>query len=166
MPPAFFETLVRHHAWAGQRLLDTAALLTPAQLETGSLSQGSLFATLRHVADVNQSWGRTAQGLPELSAEQVEHDLVDLASLRDFWFAEDARLLAFTRSLTPADLEREVHRLSKTRTYKIGWILFHITNHRMDHGNEIGWDLTRLGHSPGEMGFMAFLDLERVDPTS
>lgn len=36
MPSAYFETLMRHHAWAVERLLDTAALATSAELEDRS----------------------------------------------------------------------------------------------------------------------------------
>ena len=156
MLPADFESLVRYHDWASRRLLDTAALLTPTQLETGALSQGTLLATLRHVADVSQSWLCSAAGEPDLTEQQMEQ-FAGLASLRAFWLAEDERLLAFVRSVT--DLNIEVTPSSKKRPYKICQVLFHIVNHRMDHGNEIGWYMTRLGHSPGEMGFVHYLDL-------
>jgi uncharacterized damage-inducible protein DinB len=161
MPSAHFETLMRHHAWAVQRLLDAASLVTPAQLEADVLSHGTVLATLRHVADVDQSWGRTAQGQPAHDVKRMEEEFVDLSSLRVFWLAEAARLVDFACSLSPLDLDRDVHPPWKKQPYKIWQILFHISNHRAEHGNQIGWHLTTLGHSPGDMGFMGFVDLQR-----
>ncbi len=164
MPSAYFETLMRHHAWAVQRLLDTAALVThPPGVETDALSHGTLLATLRHVADVDQSWGRTAQGLVHAGYDvnRMEEEFVDLPSLREFWLAEDARLVDFASSLSPADLNRDMQPPWKKQPYKIWQILTHISNHRAEHGNQIGWQLTALGHPPGEMGFMGFVDLQR-----
>ena len=59
-----FDTLIRHHTWAYERLLDTAALVRPERLATGSLSQGTLFTTMRYVADVSQSWGEPPEASP------------------------------------------------------------------------------------------------------
>lgn len=161
MPSAYFETLMRHHAWAVQHLLDTAALVTSAELEMDALSHGTLLATLRHVADADQSWGRTAQGQVAYDVKRMEEEFVDLPSLRAFWLAEDARLVDFASSLSPADLDRDMQPPWKKQSYKIWQILCHIANHRAEHGNQIGWQLTALGHSPGEMGFMGFIDLRR-----
>jgi uncharacterized damage-inducible protein DinB len=108
VPSGYFETLMRHHAWAAGRLLDAAMLVPPAQLGAELLSHGSLVATLRHVADVDQSWGRAARGEPGLAVEEGEQRFPDLASLRAFWFAETAALVEFARGLSADDLDREV----------------------------------------------------------
>jgi uncharacterized damage-inducible protein DinB len=161
MPSSYFQALMRHHAWAVQRLLDTAAVITPVQLEANTLSHGSLLATLRHVADVDQSWGRAAQGQPIYDVPQMEEQYPDLPALRAFWLAEASRLIDFACSLSPADLDRDIQPPWKKQPYKLWQILIHITNHRAEHGNQIGWQLTALGHSPGDLGFMGFVDLER-----
>ena len=161
MPSTYFDTLMRHHAWAVERLLDTAALLSPAQLESNGLSHGSLLATLRHVADVDQSWGRAARGLPVLDLERMTEQLVDLPSLHAFWLAEVAALVDFASSLTRADLDRDVQPPWKRDAYTVWQILTHISDHRAEHGNQIGWRLTALGHSPGGMSFMGFVDMQR-----
>lgn len=124
------------------------------------LSHGSVLATLRHMADVDQSWGRRAQGVPEYEVEQMEEALIDLPSLRSFWLTQVARLIDFARYLSPADLEGDIQPPWKTQLYKIWQILTHISNHRAEHGNQIGWQLTALGHSPGDLGFMGFVELQ------
>jgi uncharacterized damage-inducible protein DinB len=160
---AMLDTLVRYHAWAGQKLLDTASLLPADQLASGSLSQGSLFQALVHVVDVNQSWRSAAEGIPGLMPEEVAESQ-DLSALRAFWSEEDARLVSFVRSLSEADLEREVVPEWKTRPFKIWQIVLHLVTHAAEHTNEIGWALTKLGHSPGELAFMRFVDLHRSGP--
>lgn len=152
---------MRHHAWAVQRLLDTAALVAPNQLEADVLSHGSILATLRHVADVDQSWGRTAQGQTVYEVEQMEAECGDLPSLRAFWLAEVAGLVDFAHGLSPAGLDREVQPSWRPEPYAIWQILWHISNHRAEHGNQIGWQLTALGHTPGDMGFMGFVARQR-----
>ena len=161
MTSAYFDVLLRHHAWAMRRLLDTAALVTTTGLEAESLSHGSLLATLRHVADVDQSWGRVVLGEEPLDLAVLEKELIDLPSLRAFWLPEAARLQEFVRALPAADFDRDVQPPWKHQPYKIWQIVTHITTHRGEHGNQIGWRLTSLGHSPGELGFMGFVDLER-----
>ena len=154
----YFETVMRHHLWAVDKLLGAAALVPAPQLEAEGLSHGSILSTLRHVADVDQSWGRTAQGLPQASGAEDVNQCADLASLRNLWRAEDLRLLEFASGLSDADLERDVQPPWRRQPRKVWQILLHISNHRAEHGNQIGWQLTALGHSPGEMGFMGLID--------
>ena len=158
----YFETLMRHHLWAVDKLLDATALVAAPQLEATGLSHGSILSTLRHVADVDQSWGRAAQGLPQASGAYDVNQCADLASLRERWRAEDLRLIEFTDGLSEADLDRNVQPPWRKQPRKVWQILLHISNHRAEHGNQIGWQLTALGHSPREMGFMGFIDAERL----
>ena len=74
-------------------------------------------------------------------------------------------LAKFVRALPASALDRDVHPPWKQRPYKIWQIVTHITTHRGEHGNQIGWQPTALGHSPGELGFMGFVDLERGPAT-
>jgi uncharacterized damage-inducible protein DinB len=157
-----YEQLMRHHAWAVQRLLDTAALLSPDQLETPSASHGTLLATLRHVADVDQSWGRVARGAEPDDIADIEERLDSLEALRAYWLTETAALVEFASTLTASDLEREIRPPWKRHPYLLWQVLTHLTNHRAEHGNEIGWRLTALGHSPGELAFMGWVDLQRA----
>lgn len=160
MSPNYFEALLHHHSWAVKRLLDKAALATSAELGADTLGQGSILASLQHLADADQSWGRVAQGIQILDLEEMTSKCVDLSSLRAFWLPGSNRLIDFIKSLAPDDFEREVQPPWRRQPSKIWQILLHITNHRAEHGNQIGWQLTELGHSPGEMGFMEFVDFQ------
>jgi len=157
--PSELETVARYHAWMGRQLLDAAGWVQEERLTSSARSHGSVLETLRHIADVAQSWRNTAEGSPELTVQEMEH-FADLPSLRAFWQQEDERLLKWVRSLDPTDVERDVAGPRK-RTVPIWQVVFHIVNHRVEHGNEIGWALTELGQSPGDLGFMHYLDVER-----
>lgn len=161
MATASVAALMRHHAWAVRRLLDTAAAATNEQLSADSEGRGSIFATLRHIADVDQSWGRVARGELDLSLDQVVELCPDLSALRAFWLDEVAHLVRFAGSLTPEVLEREVQPPWNALTVRVWQVLWHITDHRAEHGGEVGWRLTALGHSPGELGFMYFVVREQ-----
>lgn len=161
MSPSYFEALLHHHSWAVKHLLDTAALVTSVELGADSLGQGSILASLQHLADADQSWGRVAQGIQILDPEEMTSQCVDLPSLRAFWLPESTRLIDFVMSFAPDDFEREVQPPWRRQPNKIWQVLLHITNHPAEHGNQIGWQLTELGHSPGEMGFIEFVDHQR-----
>ncbi len=154
-------SLVQYHNWANELLIDAAGAVAPSQLTTGTLSKGSCFETIRHVLDVSWSWRLAAQGIPAKEEIWKVEPLEDLPAVRKYTEAEGGRLLGFVGSLSPADLEREMRPSWRKRSYKVRHIILHIVNHGTEHRNEIGWYLTKLGHSPGEMGFMKFVDSGR-----
>jgi uncharacterized damage-inducible protein DinB len=157
--PGSLQTLALYHAWIGERLFDAAGRVPEVLLTSSARSHGSVLETLRHVADVAQSWRNAAEGTPEHTMQEMER-LTDLASIRAFWTDEDERLIRLVSSMTPADSEREVAGPRK-RSIPMWQVVFHIVNHSVEHGNEIGWALTELGQSPSDLGFMHYLDTNR-----
>ena len=153
--------LVDFHAWQGASLLDAAARVPIDALMTTEVNNGSLFEALRHVVDVNFSWRCAAEGLPDPGLAWNVHPMEDLASLRAFWTAEDARLTVLVASWGPDDLERVVTPSWRTEPFKLWQVVLHIVTHQSDAVTEIGWALTRLGHSPGEIGFMPYVNTHR-----
>ena len=43
-------------------------------------------------------------------------------------------------------------------SYTIRHVIVHVVNHGAAHRDAIGWALTRLGHSPGELDFLDYVD--------
>jgi len=150
-------TLAKYHAWQGRELLKAAARLQPEQLRSGSLSHGSVFDTLVHVLDVNGSWRSAAEEVPEPDFGKF----TTLDDLRRTWLIEDERFTSFVAALTADDLDREVTPSWKDRPFRVWWIVSHIVHHQVDHANEIGWELTRLGASPRDTALMGYLDTHR-----
>ncbi len=153
-----YESLVQFNNWANARLLETAAQLTPKQLHSGKLSKGTGFETLRHVLDVEWSWRMACEEKPASEELWKIEPLEDFAAVRARWEAEGASLLAFVQSLRADDFERVVTPSWEKASYKIDDIIMHIIIHATDHRSELGWFFTGLGHSPGDIEWLGYVD--------
>jgi uncharacterized damage-inducible protein DinB len=156
-----FITFIEYNNWANSRLLDTAEQIPPADLAAGSLSQGTAFETLRHVLDVEWSWRLTCEGQEAADVLWKIEPLEDLPAIRTYWHTEGERLLAFVRTLPEEDFDREVVASWSKKSFQIKHILMHIVNHATNHRSEIGWYFTKLGHSPGDLEFAQYIDMQR-----
>jgi uncharacterized damage-inducible protein DinB len=84
----------------------------------------------------------------------------DLVSLRRRWVDEEQAMRGYVAGLSETDLER-VLRYSSTNGQEydtvIWQILWHLMNHGTQHRAEAGAELTRLGHSPGDIDYMVYV---------
>jgi uncharacterized damage-inducible protein DinB len=86
--------LVRYHAWANERILATAALLTDEELHRPAThDHGSAFGTIRHLVDVDWSWRQFCAGNDVGETHVWDHG---------FTLDEIGQLHAFTVTRTPA----------------------------------------------------------------
>ena len=146
---------VRYHASANRRILETAAALSDDELRgPGPFDHGTAFQTLRHLVDVDWSWHEFCIGNdvgPTYVWDTVA--LEDLASIDGFSADEDARLLAYVRSLDDATLA-ELLALSDGTSVPRWLIVAHVVNHGTQHRSELARFLTDRGHSPGELDLL------------
>ena len=152
-------TLVGYNAWADNRLLATAKKASQDQLnEEVGLSHGSIFHSLRHTLDVEWSWRLACLGepIPQTLWEVVP--LPDLDAVVEYWGMEHDRLVKFIQGLEPSDLDRLITPSWMKHSYTIRHVIVHVVNHGAAHRDAIGWALTRLGHSPGELDFLDYID--------
>jgi uncharacterized damage-inducible protein DinB len=151
--------LVGYNTWADNRILDTAKKAHPDQLhEEAGLSHGSIFHSLRHTLDVEWSWRLACIGQP---ADQTLWEIVplpDLDAVIEYWEMEHGRLARYIQGLAPEDLDRLITPSWMKHTYTIRHVIIHLVNHGTAHRDAIGWALTRLGQSPGELDFLDYLD--------
>lgn len=148
-----------YNKWANGRLLDTAKLVPNDQLMSAPLlSQKSAFQTLRHMLDIEWSWRLACEGKPATEPLWKAEPLEDFPSVNDYWRAEDNRLIAYIETLREIEFERTVTPSWLKQTYSIKNILLHILNHQTDHRSEVGWHFTKLGYSPGDIGFLDYVD--------
>lgn len=146
---------VRFHAFANRRIIETAAELSDDELRgPGPLDHGTAFQTLRHVVDVDWSWREYCIGNdvgPTYVWERVA--LEDLASIQRFSEEEDARLLAYVRSLDDASLAEPLSLGEKVSVPR--WLIVaHVVNHGTQHRSELARFFTDRGHSPGELDLL------------
>jgi uncharacterized damage-inducible protein DinB len=148
--------LVRFHAWANERILTAAAGLSDEELRRPApLDHGSVFQTLRHLADVDWSWRELCTGHDVGRTCVWDHGftLDDLQGIRTFFLEEDARLRRYVESLDQAALAEGLALGPR-------WLIIaHAVNHGTQHRSELARYLTDCGHSPGELDLIDALDL-------
>ncbi len=154
-------TLYSYGAWASARLLEAAAVLSPAQfVAADGGGYGSIRDTLVHVAASEwlflERWrGRSPAALWDPAA------FSDAATLGSRWAAVEAETRTFVASLGDDDLGRVVAYVNlqgETWAYPLWQQLLHQANHATQHRSEVAAQLTRFGQSPGWLDLLVFLD--------
>jgi uncharacterized damage-inducible protein DinB len=155
--------LYDYNAWANARILDTAEPLTPTQLlAPGGASFDSVRDTLVHAMGVQwlylERWhGRSPRALPESAA------FPDLGTIRVRWTEIERDTQAFVATLDDARLVAEVaytNMQDETWAYPLWQQMIHQVNHATQHRSEAAVLLTQLGHSPGWLDLLYFVDLK------
>lgn len=151
MTPEDIRALYDYNAWANHRELDAAAQLSQEQFtrQLGS-SFSSVRDTLAHICGAEWIWlerfeGRSPASIPDLAAIQTVDEL------RAHWAAQEARLLAYIRGLTQADLDRVLeYKTINFGVYKnpLWQSLQHVVNHGTYHRGQITTMLRQLGAKP------------------
>jgi uncharacterized damage-inducible protein DinB len=86
----------------------------------------------------------------------------DLASVRSRWAGVERDTQAFVSGLTPARLAAVVeYRNTKGErwAYPLWQQMIHQVNHGTQHRSEAAARLTQLGHSPGDLDLLRFIDV-------
>lgn len=151
MSPEDMRQLYDFNAWANRRSLDAASALTSEQFTKAlGSSFSSVRDTLAHIYGAEWIWlerfqGRSPSSLPETN------QFSDFSSLQKTWLEHEARLLAFVRGLTQADLDRVME--YKTLNYGVYsnplWqSMQHLVNHGSYHRGQVTTLLRQLGGKP------------------
>src|SRR2546427_485029 len=155
-------SLYRYNDWANGRILDASARLTCEQLlEGGGASFDSVRDTLVHTMGAEwlylERWhGRSPR------ASFAAADFPDLATIRARWQTIERDTQAFVATLTEADLARVVEYTNmqgERWAYPLWQQMIHQVNHATQHRSEAAVMLTKLGHSPGWLDLLYFVDL-------
>ena len=153
-------TLLDHLYWVRDALLDAASRI-PRDAFTGddSVTTRDLRATLVHELDVQWSWRERLRGAdweewgPDAELRAEDYPTVD--AIREHWQQDEAEMRAWLTSLTDADLDASPVRDED------GQPLWHYVMHLYSHGlqqfSEAAVLLTRAGASPGDIGFLEFI---------
>ena len=154
-------TLYRFSAWATARILDHAARLRADELAKPSgASFGTVRETLVHIMAAQLIWLSRWQGTSPTSLLDAR-EFPDVASIRARWSRLEADTQRFVAGVTDADLAKVVE-YRNTRgerwAYPLWQQLVHQVNHATQHRGEVAAALTELGHSPGDLDFLIFID--------
>lgn len=156
------KTLYRYNAWANERILDTATQLRTEQfLASGGASYDSLRDTLVHT--MSGQWiflERWRDRSPQAMLDPQRFP--DPPSIRRHWDGIERETQAFVTELTDAQLGREVE-YTNTKgerwTYPLWQQMVHQVNHATQHRSEAAVMLTQVGHSPGWLDLLYYIDL-------
>jgi uncharacterized damage-inducible protein DinB len=153
-------TLYGYGAWANARIFDVAERLDNAELLADANGHGSIRDTLVHVVAAEwlylERWqGRSPRDLWDPAA------FPDVAAIRHRWTEVDGEMYRLIARLTDEELARPISYVNfqgETWTYPLWQILLHQVNHATQHRSEVALRLTELGHSPGWLDFLFYID--------
>lgn len=152
-------TIVRYHAWANERIYETASNVREEDLRRdGAFDHGSALDTFEHMVITDWSWRDW------LIDPTVDDDapwpglpLVDLPSMRTAQFEEHDRWSSYVASLDEAALNERLSWGNEEEGHveEPRWkVIFHVVNHGTQHRSELARYLTVCGHSPGDLDIL------------
>jgi len=153
-------TLIDHLYWTRDRVLEAAsALEASAFTSTDTVTNRDLRSTLVHELDVQWSWRERLKGADwgewGLDAELTAKDYPTIESLREHWARDEADMRAWLDSLTDADLDAPPVRDEDRQP--LWHYVMHLYSHGMQQFSEAAVLLTRAGRTPGDIGFLEFV---------
>jgi uncharacterized damage-inducible protein DinB len=156
------QTLYRYNTWANARILSTAEALTVEQfLEHGGAGREAVRDTLAHTMAAHWIWLERWNGRSPTSLLDAR-TFPDLASIRTRWADIERDTQAFVGELSPARLATVVE-YRNTRgerwAYPLWQQMIHQVNHGTQHRSEAAARLTQLGHSPGDLDLLRYIDI-------
>jgi uncharacterized damage-inducible protein DinB len=157
-------TFLDHLYWVRDAVLDAAARLpTDAFTAPETVTTRDLRATLVHELDVQWSWRERLRGAdweewgPD--AELRGDDYPTLDALREHWIRDEAEMRAWLATLADADLDAPPVRDEDRQP--LWHYVMHLYSHGLQQLSEAAVLLSRAGESPGEIGFLEFVQITR-----
>jgi uncharacterized damage-inducible protein DinB len=151
-------SLYEYGAWANERLLTRAEMLTEAQFRQ-RWSQGyqSIHHSFVHALGADWRWLSRWQGTappPPFAPE----DWPTVAAIRAKWAELIPLRAAYLAGLREDDLRATIQFATPERSYELTrWQgILHCANHGTQHRSEIAAMLTDAGHSPGDLDYLLF----------
>jgi uncharacterized damage-inducible protein DinB len=153
--------LYKYNQWANARILNAAANVTQEQfLAPASFPHGGLRGTLVHALFAEWIWRKRWEGTSPTIRLKPD-DFPTFKALQTRWLEEEKQLMDFVAQVTDEKLEDTFHykNTSGKPFTKILWqAMAHLVNHGTQHRTEAAAILTDLGHSPGDIDLIYFLD--------
>jgi uncharacterized damage-inducible protein DinB len=153
--------LYEYNRWANARILGAAAQVSDAQfLAPGNFPHGGLRGTLVHTLFAEWVWRKRWQGSPQNPRLNPE-EFPTFASLKARWLEEEVLLMEFVAGLTDKKLKTEFDYVSSEGFphRRVLWeAMTHMVNHGTQHRSEAAAMLTDLGHSPGDIDLIVYLN--------
>ena len=153
-------TLFDHLYWVSRRDPRRCRELDADEFTaTDTVTNRDLRATLVHELDVQWSWRERLKGADwEEWGEDAElrgEDYATVEAVAEHWRRDEADMRAWLASLTDADLDATPVRDEDRQP--LWHYVMHLYSHGLQQFSEAAVLLTRAGHSPGDIGFLEFV---------
>jgi uncharacterized damage-inducible protein DinB len=153
--------LYQYNQWANAKILNAAAPITPEQfIAPASFPHGGLRGTLVHTLFAEWIWRKRWEGTSPTSRLNPE-DFPTVQSLRSRWQEEETQLMNFVDSVSDEQLNGTfsyTNTAGQPFTRLLWQAMAHLVNHGTQHRAEAAAMLTEVGHSPGDLDMIYFLD--------
>ena len=153
--------LYKYNQWANALILNAATNVTQEEyIAPASFPHGGLRGTLVHALFAEWIWRQRWEGVSPTKRFKPE-DFPTFESLHARWAEEEKALMSFVERLTDEKLESKFKYNSTDGEphERILWhVMAHMVNHGTQHRAEAAAILTDLGHSPGDIDLLYFLD--------
>ena len=153
--------LYQYNQWANAKILNATTNVTAEQFTApASFPHGGLRGTLVHALSAQWIWRTRWEGTSPTVLLDPK-DFPTMLSLRERWAGEEQKLMDFIAGVTD---ERLTNTFDYTNTKgqpftKVLWqAMLHVVNHGTQHRSEAAAILTDLGHSPGDLDMIFFLE--------
>ena len=148
-------TLIDYLFWVRDRVLAAAAALPEGEFRSGeTVATRDLRATLVHQLENEWAWRvRLGQGaFPTGGLNSVDYATLD--DLVNHWHREERELRTWFERVSDAELAACPP--GDDNILPLWQYLVYVVTHGIQQFTEAAVLLTRLGHSPGEIGFLEF----------
>lgn len=153
-----------HLYWVRDRVLRAAedpAVAWDADA-TGTPTVRDLRATLLHEVDAERVWRRRLTGpdptrFPSDDVGLEPGDAPTVAALRDLWVRDEAAMRAWLATLSDERLSGPCG-AEVEGSHPLWYHLQHLYAHAIQQFSDAATALTAMGHSPGDLEFLTFLD--------
>jgi uncharacterized damage-inducible protein DinB len=153
--------LYQYNQWANAKILNATTNVTAEQfIAPASFPHGGLRGTLVHALSAQWIWRTRWEGTSPTVLLDPK-DFPTMASLQARWAEEEKQLLDFVATITDDRLNNTFsYTTTKGKPFtKILWhAMVHVVNHGTQHRAEAAAILTDLGHSPGDIDLIFFLE--------
>lgn len=163
MQVADIQHLYDYNWWANERVLTMAECLSPEQFATASFGSINLRTTLVHMVEAQAIWLSRWLGSATIPPA-IAIDTATIESIRTAWREQKEQITAYLATLNDDDLERDVHyvnRMGIPGSFRLDQLMLQVLNHGTQHRSEIAALLTELGHSPGDLDYVVFINEQR-----
>jgi uncharacterized damage-inducible protein DinB len=147
--------------WMRDTVLRAAAELDDdAFMAPDTVTNRDLRATLVHELDVQWSWRERLRGADwDEWGEEAElrgEDYPTAGAVAEHWGRDELDMRAWLAGLTDGDLDAPPVR-DEDQGQPLWVFVMHLVSHGIQQFSEAAVLLTRAGHSPGDIGFLEFI---------